>query len=350
MPIPNEALEAEVEETGEDMRDALNLAFAEDASESDDAGTTPATVKTGLEDNFDLDTPPLVEGETVDGQLLETADTADAVDSSLAGAPEKAPASWTPAAREHWAGLPNDLKATINKREKELQTTLNDTAQARQLSQNFGNLVSPYQGMFQAQGVDTFTGINNTLQLAAQLQMGTPIQKAQAAANIIKQFGVDISTLDDLIVGNMPAAQKANPQVDALQNQVMQMQQYIQQQQHTQQQTQNTQQNTINQETEQFMAQNEFANDLRGEMADFMDMAYRSGKQIDLKTAYQRAISARPDIQQLMSNRNNTQSSQQALAGAANAAVSVPQRGAGAAGAPSPTTMRGAIADAWENG
>jgi len=51
-------------------------------------------------------------------------------------------------------------------------------------------------------------------------------------------------------------------------------------------------------------------------MADFMDMAERNGQRLDLKQAYQRAISTRPDIQQVLSNRANSQQNGAALSNA----------------------------------
>lgn len=334
--LENEVPE-EFEETGDERRDAMSRAFDEAEAPEIEAPEIQATPE--IETNLEIEATPEVESDVTPD--TETPEVAKA---------EKAPASWTPAAREHWAGLPDDLKATIAKRESEIQNRLNETTQERQLANNFQELVNPFQGMFQAQGVDTFQGIHNTLQLAAQLQMGSPMQKAQAAANIIQQFGVDINTLDDLIVGNIPAAAQSNPQIEQLQAQIGQMQQFIQQQQYGQQQQFQAQQQQINQETEQFMSQNEFANDLRNEMADFMDLAQRQGQQIDLKTAYNRALASRPDIQQVVQNRQTSQNSQQALQNANRAASSIPQRGAGAVEGGTPASMRAALEQAWNDG
>ena len=262
---------------------------------------------------------------------------------------EKAPASWTPASREHWAAIPEGVRGEIAKREGELQRTLNETAQARQFTQNFQQSIQPYEPMFRAQGVDATTGIGNVLQTAAQLQMGTPQQRAQAVAGLISQFGVDIATLDDMIVGNMPQVTQASPEVAQLQQQIASMQQFIQGQQGQQQQQNMQQQQQLVGETNKFIADNEFASDLRNVMADFMDVAERQGQKMTLKDAYDRALSTRPDIQEIVANRAKSTNNQRAVSGARRAAVSVPQASGMSGGSEAPSTTREALLAAWND-
>lgn len=262
---------------------------------------------------------------------------------------EKAPASWTPASREHWAAIPEGVRGEIAKRESELQRTLNETAQARQFTQNFHQSIQPYEGMFRAQGVDATTGIGNVLQTAAQLQMGTPNQRAQAVAGLINQFGVDIATLDDMLVGNMPKTTQASPEVVQLQQQLAEMQQFIQSQQGQQQQQVMQQQQNIQSETNKFIAENEFANDLRGVMADFMDVAERQGRNMTLQEAYNSAVATRPDIQEILKNRTKSSNNQRAVSGARRAGVSVPQSHGTGGGGETPSTTREALLAAWND-
>lgn len=262
---------------------------------------------------------------------------------------DKAPASWTPASREHWAAIPEGVRGEIAKRETELQRTLNETAQARQFTQHFQQQIQPYEGMFRAQGVNATTGIGNVLQTAAQLQMGTPAQRAQTVAGLINQFGVDIATLDDLLVGNMPKASEASPEVAQLQQQIAQMQQFIHGQQGQQQQQMMQQQQHVQNETSKFIAENEFASDLRNVMADFMDVAERQGRQMTLQEAYNSALATRPDIQEIIANRENANSNRRAVSGARRAAVSVPQSHGTGGGVEAPTSTRDALLAAWDD-
>lgn len=336
MPPVGQELEQEQEPEEDSLRASLESAFDEDAIEGEVETPTPTPTDEG---SGEVEPAPIGDG---------TPDlSGEATPTPLAADENKAPSSWSPTAREAWANIPPEVQTEIGRREKELQNNLNETTQARQLSQNFGNLVQPYQGMFQAQGVDVFTGINNTLQLAAQLQMGTPQQKAQACANIIQQFGVDIGSLDDLLVGKAPTQQQQSPEFQQMQTQMNQMGQYIQNQQHNQQVTQQQEQARINTETETFIQSKPYANDMRNLMADFMDMAQNQNQPITLQVAYDRALGTRPDIQKLIQNSTDTQNNQTALQQAQNASVSLPQETVGGQGKAPATTMRGALEDAW---
>ena len=260
-----------------------------------------------------------------------------------------APASWSPLARESWSNLPADVQTEIGKRERELQNNLNETAQARRLGGDFKSLTTPYEAVFRAQGTDVMTGIDNSLRMTSQLQMGTPIQKAQIAADIISHYGIDVGALDDLIVGNAPALQEVSPQVAEMQQQLNNMNNYIQQQQYGQQQQVQQKQHVVNQETQKFIAETPFGNDLRMVMADFMDIAAKQGTSINLKTAYDRALATRPDIQQILQQRNSSTQGANALQQANRAASSVPQSHVGGGEKQAPDSMRGALEDAWNS-
>jgi uncharacterized protein YukE len=175
--------------------------------------------------------------------------------------------------------------------------------------------------------------------------MGTPNQRAQAGAGLISQFGVDITTLDDMLVGTMPQASQASPEVSQLQAQIAQMQHYIQGQQGQQHQAQQAQRQTTHTETNKFITDNEFAGDLRNVMADFMDVAERQGQKMTLKDAYDRALYTRPDIQEIIANRAN----KRAVSGARRAGVSVPQAHGTGGSAPPPASTRDALLAAWED-
>ena len=265
---------------------------------------------------------------------------------------EKAPQSWTPADRESWAGLPENVKTAVLRREQEIGETMKTTSQARHFQQDFSRMAQPYQGMFQAQGVDTMTGINNVLQTAATLQGGNVQQKAQAAAQLIRDFGIDIATLDDLIVGNIPQAQpQVSPEIQQLQQQLQAQQGYINQQQQGQQQQQQQAQQAIQGEVQAFMTdpKNEFAADVKPIMRQFMQFAAQNGENLSLDDAYNRAISTRPDLIQIKANRANGQSSAQALSAARNASVSIAQNGKTIPRVPGNQTSREDMLDAWNN-
>lgn len=262
----------------------------------------------------------------------------------------KPPQSWTPAAREEWSKVPDALKAQISKREGEMHAVFEERKELRHVNDNVGKLFAPFASMFQAQGTDPWQGTHNVLNLAAQLQGGSPTQKAQVTLQLIKDFGVDIALLDDLMVGK----QSTTPQADELavmRTQLAQTQQWQQQQQRQQQQQYQQQQQVTDTEVSAFVESHEFAPDLRLQMADFMDMAEKGAEgKISMDVAYERALASRPDLQSLITNRQTSEDNTDALAKAKAASVSVPQTSKTGGDKIAPTDRREALLDAWDNG
>ena len=201
-----------------------------------------------------------------------------------------------------------------------------------------------YTAFISANSGNPLQEVEGLLQTASVMQTGTQVQKAQMAAELINRFSIDISTLDDVLVGQAPQSQVP----EEVQQRLNQLEGYFQQQQQVQRNQQQVHQKTIDQEIHQFVAQNEFAGDLRMVMADFMDIADRQGHPITLENAYQRAIATRPDIQQVIKNRAIGQQNTSQIGKARQAAVSVPQSGGLGAPAGPPATMRDALLDAWD--
>ena len=309
------------------IRDSLSAAFDEDATE--EASAAPA--------DEEASAAPADEDASAAPADAESAESAESLN---------APASWSPTAREEWAKVPKEVQETISKREKEISDTLQESAQARQQAGQFNEMIRPFQGMFAAQGVQNpMQGVYNILQTTAQLQNGTPQNKAQAAANLVKQFGVNIKDLDDALVGNVQDAQNQNadPRYDDLSRKYEALESRIQNQDQAAQ-------HDINQETTKFLTETPFANDVRGVMADFMDQASTRGEKLTLKEAYDRAIATRPDIQTILANRQKTEDAKKHTQNARNAGVTVPINSDGDGVPAEPTNLRGALEQAWANG
>jgi len=322
--------EPEQEET---TRDALESAF-EEHDESEPTKETPAA-----EEKTET-IEPVAEAPAPEGEQAESPDTESVATT------DNAPQSWSPAAREEWAKVPPAVKEVVAKREAEIEQVMHESAQARQFGQQFEQAMQPFQQLFTSQGVDAMTGLNELMQTAAPLYGGTPQQKAETIAQLINQFGIDITTLDDLLVGNQ--AEPLSPEMQGMQEQINSMGQFMQQQQQGQQQQFQQQQVEVNTEVETFVKANEFAGDLRGVMADFMKMAADQGQKLSLPDAYQRAIATRPDIQKVLSDRAAGIHNQAVIGNARQAASSVPQIGGNEEATQPPGTMREAIVDAWQ--
>jgi hypothetical protein len=323
------------EEQEQSMRDALESAIEQsEVGEGEPAGEPPS------------DPPPAAEPEGEPAGESAAAAEGEPPAAEPAAEPEgtKAPASWSPAARETWKDLPAAAQAEVAKREQQTQQALQESAKARHFSNTFGDMASRYAGFISANSGNPLQEVEGLLQTASVMQSGTQVQKAQMAAQLIKNFSIDIQTLDDVLVGEAPQ----NQVPDEVQNRLNQLEGYFQQQQTVQRNQQLQKQQAMNAEVEQFVASHEFANDLRGVMADFMDIADRQGAKITLDEAYTRAIGTRPDIQQLLANRQIGQANHQNVTDARRAAVSVPQVGGQGGAKKPPATMREALLDAWD--
>lgn len=179
---------------GEDRGDGRRAdgKFARRVAAADTTATAPATDGT------------VAAAHPADGTPAAVAPVADPY--------AKAPQSWKPGAREAWAQLPPDVRAEVHRREKEVARTVQETTQARQVMQHVSHMQQSYAPALQAEGVDVLTASANLMQLASRLRFGTPPEKAMLAAQIIRNYGVDVNALADALDGQPQRAQGAAPQ------------------------------------------------------------------------------------------------------------------------------------------
>jgi hypothetical protein len=146
---------------------------------------------------------------------------------------------------------------------------------------------------------------------------------------------------------------EAPPQAQQAQNQVQQMidqrlgpmqkqlQGYQQREQYQQQQVQGQ----VAQEVNNFGTQNEFYNDVRGDMADLLDMAANRGREMSMDEAYNLACSNHPQISKIMSGRT----SQASVDGKRRAASSISGSPGGGMSKGAPNSTMAALNDAWDS-
>jgi hypothetical protein len=301
------------------------------------------------------------EGSAEDDKHIESSDTkADGTAVPEQGEPlhklgdgsntdaEVAPKSLPPAAREAWGKTPKAMRDAIATREKQYEDGIMKYSQGAKQAQQMQQTFQPFQQYTSMNGGPK-QAITGLLQTGSMLQMGSPQQKAEIVANIIGQFGVDISTLDNMLVGNAPSQEvQQNSQMEQMLNQRLQpLQQQLGVYQQRDQQQANNRQTEIGNELHQFANDpaNEFYNDVSGRMADELDMAVQNGTKLDLKGAYELAVRSNPEIFKLVQSRANAKS----LGSKRTAATSIhgtPQGGGGGKANPS---VRSAIEDAWDN-
>lgn len=217
---------------------------------------------------------------------------------------EKAPQAWKPAAREHWAKLPPEVREETVRREREHAQFMQQTAGDRKVAQQFNEAVAPFMHMIQAEGAEPISAVRNLMQTAAALRTAPPNQRAGIVAQIIQAYNVPIESLDQILAGQ-PAPQ-GQPQAQQQQQQQYhdpRLDQLLYREQQREQQRVRAITERGQSEVAQFKASNEFAEDVSDLMADLMEVAAKRGEQMTLADAYQRAVAARPDIFKIVQQR-----------------------------------------------
>jgi hypothetical protein len=243
----------------------------------------------------------------------------------------KPPLDWSPTLKQSFKELPNEVQQAIHDREVAVNNVMQQTANDRRMAQEFNNVVGEFRGLMAAEGVQNpLQGVRGLLATTAQLAMGNKEAKANKIAQLIKHYNVDIETLDQALVGEAPQQQQppADPRIDWMMNQMQQAQQ-AQQQQVVQ---------GANQTIHEFAADpnNEFFDDVRMVMADFLDVSAKNGQHMSIQEAYDRACASNPEIAQIQAQRRAQQSgmnAEQHLQQKNNAAASISGKASGGSSA-----------------
>lgn len=355
------------------LRDAIESALdtEETVDETQTASEAPAevsadpapaeTAEAPAEQTLEAPTEPEGQSEDVQqqardekGKFAKTEGMTPGPKSGPRQQPEKAPASWKPDVREHWAQLPESVRSEIHRREVEVQRTLQETAEARKTAEAVMKTIAPYEAFIKAENSNPIQAIDNLMSTAAKLRTGTAPELATMVAGLVNQFGIGrfgngfIEMLDSALAGHTPkAADPTQLAVEQVINQrlapVQQMLTQFQQAQAMQQQQ--VQQRAVS-EVQEFLTKAEFGEDVREEMADLLETAQRRGQSLTLQQAYDKACYLNDSVRKVMEQRRLAQGAQattQAAQRARSAAVSV--SGAAPIGAPrqDPVDVRSAI-------
>lgn len=127
----------------------------------------------------------------------------------------KAPQSWPVATRQHWETLPQEVRAAVTKREREVVAVLNSSAEARKLATTVQGVLKPFADDFRAAGVQPLQGVRNLLEIQRVLSSGSKDDKASMVANLIRTCGVDVPTLATQLDGKAAEPQGVQPQPSA---------------------------------------------------------------------------------------------------------------------------------------
>tara|TARA_R110000851_G_scaffold129651_1_gene262737 strand:+ start:20310 stop:21356 length:1047 start_codon:yes stop_codon:yes gene_type:complete len=264
----------------------------------------------------------------------------------------KAPINWAPKEREDWSRIPRHLQEKIMSREKDIQMNLQNTSEARKTAEQFNSVADRYgAALGGVVGGSPMEAVENLFSTAASLRTGSQQEKAQTIANMISQFGIDITALDNAIVGS--PQQGVNDPNGEMQRMIDQrlapiVGQYEQQAQMAQQQEQQAATNQVI----AFSEKAEFLNDVREDMADMIDMSAKRGIEMGLEDAYKKACMMNPQIMGVMQQRQKQRQltgNNSSMAAKKAAATSITGHRGGTGGGGKPQSMRDQIASAWDS-
>ncbi len=241
----------------------------------------------------------------------------------------KAPASWKIGAREEWAKLPPAVHDEVQRREREVAQVLSQTAQERQSAAKWQEVTGPYEMLFRQENANAHQAVGSLLRTAATLRTGTPQQKAQLAADIIRTYGIDVEGVATALDGKpVPQGQQHAPQADPRVDQIWQFIQSNQQQ--TQQRLHEEAASTV----EELSGKMPYLDDVRDDMATFLEVAAQRGQKMTPEQAYERACALNPDVSKHLETQKAAEAakkSAQLLSQKRNAASSVRSSPGGAA-------------------
>jgi len=241
----------------------------------------------------------------------------------------KVPESWKPIAKEHWTKLPAEVQQEVMRREREITQTLQQTAEQRKLADRFTEATRPFEAMIRAEGRDPVVAAQELFATAAFLRTGTPAQKAQLVANMVKNFGIPIDALDQALVGEEIPDEESKI-ANLLDQRLKPVMGFMEELKSLRSQREASTQQQIQTEIEAFAEdpQNEFFTDVREDMADIMEISSRRGHKLTLKQAYDKAVLANDEIQQILKKRKEAK-----IVEKQDAASSIPSKGAPRTGA-----------------
>jgi hypothetical protein len=302
------------------IRDALSAAF--DAPEADDVQDTPAVEPEQVPEaspdrsrdeagRFAKGRPPLpATEEKPETQPPVKAKPPEVRKPGAPGAPvvppvtpavelPKAPQSWKPLAREKWAALPEEARAEVLRREKEINEALSTTKADRDFAASVRQQVAPFEAAIRAEGSTPEKAIGNLLQTAMALRTAPAGHKAALVAGIIRDYGVPLEGLVAALQGQ-PMPQQQHQAFDP-----GQLAQQIQSQvlQGIASQRQAAMAEKMRGEADSFMSAQEFGEELREDMADILDRAAKRGTAMTLQQAYDRAAREHPEVSKVIDQR-----------------------------------------------
>lgn len=279
-----------------------------------------------------------------------------------APAPEDgAPSSWKEGPKKKWATLDPEVRQEVIRRERDAIQALTNSDSARKFAATMSNAIGPHGARLAALGIQPDAAVSALLRTDMVLSSGAPAMRAQTIAKLIKDYGVDISLLDQALSGQNIT--QADPVMDRLTSLLDQrlapVNQFLtQQQQVTRQAEQQAEQQLIS-EVDKMEADVEnypFFNQVRDSMADLLQIFAQKNAPLTLQAAYNKAVRMNDTLSAQTQARDASEVARLAAAArtaraakARSASLSVASSGTGQPKANvNPSDRRGTIMAAFE--
>jgi hypothetical protein len=340
----------------DDLREALDAAVEKVESETPVPVEAAAPPPPAPPPSEEPKSPAPAEAPATPTEVPETAVPL----ASEAKAPvDHAPKSWKSNVAPKWATLDPEVKAEINRREKEITKSFGENNQVREFSRQFQEVIRPYEAHLMSYG-KPLEAIANLLQVEHALSSFPPVQRAHLMAKLIKDYGVDIKELDSALAGTGPTDPTRSALEQLLEQKLSPIQNFIQQQQELdlmrQQRTRNDAVIEIERMSEDTVTFPHFE-EVREDMADLVEMNAKRGRYLTPGQAYNMAVGMNPawaaegpvtlpvnaQQQQLSASDARAQKALQASASIKSLPSSTPTHVNNA------ETLRGAIESAFEH-
>lgn len=356
---------SDAEERGETYVPPVAEVDEESTIEAEGSEEDPGEVEQRAADTERTRPDPRAKRDPVQGAKSDGAKPAEGAAPKEGQAPEstpqeKAPQSWKPEERQFWDKVPKEARAAIVRREQEMQRGFAQAAGARQVANEYVDLVRPFERTIASLGSTPRDAIHSVMTTATALIVGSQQDKAAVLAEMFDRYQVDLAYLDKYLTARAKGEQIPGHQgrapvapVQAIDPRMMQMLQPLFELQNRitkadQESTERTNQRAAEAITQ--LQDAPYFEDIREDMADILEFAAKRNQTLTLKQAYDRAIQLRPDIQKLIPRAapvNNGNS--MARRRRASSSVKGAPGSAAVGGNKSADSRRSAIEEAWDS-
>lgn len=195
------------------------------------------------------------------------------------------------------------------KREGDIAKFIQNTSDDAKFGAAMQQAISPFAQVLALDAPNPFTALRNYAQTAAQLRTGSASMKAQVISNLIKQYDVDIETLDKTLAGEDTGSAEESRLASLLDERLKPVQDFMSRAEKARHEFSETQSQAYQSEIQKFAGSegHEFFEDVRQDMADLIELAQARGRAMTLEEAYQACVRARPDLQEALKTRTEAE-------------------------------------------